>query len=101
MNILTLLPLIVVTAGIFLLIKLRFFFIIHPKRTASAIKRAVCGKNAFSTLCLSLAGTLGVGNIVGVAFGISVGGAGSVFGFSYPVFSLWCLSFRRPRLPRI
>ena len=31
------------------------------------------------SLCLALAGTLGVGNIVGVAIGIIVGGAGSVF----------------------
>lgn len=33
----------------------------------------------FGSLCLALAGTLGVGNISGVAAAISVGGAGAVF----------------------
>ncbi len=79
MNVLTFLPIIIVASGLFLLVKLRFFFILHPKRTFSYLTRAVRKKGAFSSLCLSLAGTLGVGNIVGVAYGISVGGAGSVF----------------------
>lgn len=36
-------------------------------------------KSPFGSLCLALAGTLGVGNISGVAAAISVGGAGAVF----------------------
>ncbi len=89
MNILNLLPIIVAASGLFLLIKLRFFFILHPKRTFSALKSATSNKGAFSSLCLSLAGTLGVGNIVGVAFGISVGGKGCVFWlFISSIFSL-------------
>ena len=89
MNILNLLPAIIVASGFFLLVKLRFFFIWHPKKTFSKLKAAVSSKGAFSSLCLSLAGTLGVGNIVGVAFGISVGGPGSVFWlFISSIFSL-------------
>ncbi len=89
MNILLFLPIIIVFSGLFLLVKLRFFFILHPLKTFGHLKRAVKKRGAFSSLCLSLAGTLGVGNIVGVAFGISVGGAGSVFWlFISSVFSL-------------
>ena len=36
-------------------------------------------KGAFRALAMSLAGTLGVGNVSGVALAISVGGAGAVF----------------------
>jgi AGCS family alanine or glycine:cation symporter len=53
------------------------------------LKRAILKKGAFQSLCLSLAGTLGIGNIIGVTFGISVGGAGSVFWlFLSSIFSL-------------
>ena len=44
------------------------------------IKKSGSGaQSPFRALCLALAGTLGVGNIVGVASAISVGGAGAVF----------------------
>ncbi len=79
MNILSLLPIITAASGFYLLVRLRFFFIIHPKKSFKTLVGALRGRGAFKSLCLSLAGTLGVGNIVGVAFGISVGGAGSVF----------------------
>ena len=79
MNFLTLLPILIVLTGSFLLVKLRFFFIFSPKKTLNCLRRALREKGALSALWLSLAGTLGVGNIVGVAFGIAVGGAGSVF----------------------
>lgn len=68
----------IVGVGIYFLIRLRFFFILHPIKT---VKKAFSGfdKKARRSLSLALAGTLGVGNIVGVAYGISVGGAGCVF----------------------
>lgn len=65
--------------GFYFLIKLRFFFVLHPIRT---VKKTFCegfDKKARRSLTLALAGTLGVGNIVGVAYGISVGGAGCLF----------------------
>lgn len=79
MSLLSFLPVLIILSGTFLLIKLRFFFLIRPIRT---LKFAFSGKNkkkSILSLILALAGTLGVGNISGVAIGIAVGGAGSVF----------------------
>ena len=79
MTILSFLPIIIAASGLFLLVKLRFFFILSPIKTFRALKDAIRRPRALTSLFLSLAGTLGVGNIVGVAFGISIGGPGSVF----------------------
>ena len=79
MYFLNLLPLFVTAVGTFFLVKLRFFFLAHPIRTVKRLKSAVSDKESRRALSLALAGTLGVGNIVGVAFGISVGGAGALF----------------------
>lgn len=73
------LPIIIALTGAYMLVKLRFFFIIHPIRAVRAIRRGMRGNGAFSSLCLALAGTLGVGNVLGVCVGLSVGGAGAVF----------------------
>ena len=75
------LPIMVVAAGGYFLLRLRAFFLLHPIRTlalAGAEYRKE-GKGAFFRLSLALAGTLGVGNVTGVAAGILIGGAGSVF----------------------
>ena len=74
-----LLPLIITVAGAFFLIRLRFFFIAHPLKVIGKIKNTVKDKSSRKALALALAGTLGVGNIVGVSYGISVGGEGSLF----------------------
>ena len=71
------LPCLLILLGIFFGIKLRFFYILHPIRTIKAILSNE--KGGFRSLSVALAGTLGVGNITGVAAGILVGGAGSVF----------------------
>ncbi len=73
------LPPMMLFVGGFFIVKLHFFFFIHPIRTLKFTFRGENTKNAISSLILALAGTLGVGNIVGVSFGIAVGGAGSVF----------------------
>ena len=73
------LPLFICAAGIYFMFKLRFFFILHPISTAKKSIRALKDKRALRSFSLALAGTLGVGNVFGVAFGIMVGGAGSVF----------------------
>lgn len=67
--------------GVFLAIRLKLF---KPSNILSAAKelRLDNGKNGISplsSLSVALAGTLGVGNIAGVAVAISVGGAGAVF----------------------
>ena len=73
------LPIILSAVGIYFLVKLRFFFIIHPLRTARKTLRAVKDKRVLRSMTLALAGTLGVGNVFGVAVGIIIGGAGSLF----------------------
>ncbi len=74
-----LLPLLTVGVGGYLLVFLRFFFIRHPLATARVLIRALKKKESRRSLSLALAGTLGVGNIFGVAAGIIIGGEGSVF----------------------
>ena len=73
-----LLPILITTFGVMILIKLRLFFILHPKRCLKKFIRALKSPEAKGALSLSLAGTLGVGNIVGIAYGISVCGEGIV-----------------------
>ena len=74
-----LLPVLVSFAGLFLLIKLRFFFILHPIKTLKEFSLGLKDREARRSLFLALAGTLGVGNIFGVAAGIMIGGEGSLF----------------------
>ena len=73
------LPIIICALGLFLLIKLRFFYIMHPRRIISAVIPSLKSRQSRESFFLALAGTLGVGNIFGVSLGIIVGGAGSVF----------------------
>ncbi|MBO5879741.1 MAG: sodium:alanine symporter family protein [Clostridia bacterium] len=77
MDFLNLLPILITAVGAYFLFKLRFFIFTNPKGIIKKLG-SDCVSSA-SSLSLALAGTLGVGNIVGVAVGISVGGAGSVF----------------------
>jgi AGCS family alanine or glycine:cation symporter len=79
MSILDFLPPLLFTVGGMLLFKLRFFFIRHPVRTGRRIMYIARDRETRHSLFLALAGTLGVGNIVGVAHGIIVGGVGSIF----------------------
>lgn len=74
-----LLPILVASVGLYLLIKLRFFFVLHPSKTMRGFVSALGDRGARRSFCLALAGTLGVGNIFGVAAGIMIGGAGSLF----------------------
>lgn len=70
-------------AGLFFLIRTRFFYILHPIRVVRSLfvpkNERTGGISPFRALCTALAGTLGVGNIVGVATAIAAGGAGAVF----------------------
>jgi len=73
------LPLLISAAGIYLIFKLRLFFILHPIRTLRLGRSAIGTPRELASFTLALAGTLGVGNVFGVAVGIMIGGAGSVF----------------------
>lgn len=73
------LAIILTAVGFYMLIKLRFFFVIHPVKTLKKIGKGLKKDGSFASLSLALAGTLGIGNIFGVALGLIIGGAGSVF----------------------
>ena len=76
-----LLPAVLLVAGLYLGWRIRFFYILHPIRTIRDIRDAagVGGVSPMRALSVALAGTLGVGNITGVATAIACGGAGAVF----------------------
>ena len=69
----------VTLVGGYMLFKLKFFFIRNPINCIRDFLRANRSRKCRRALFLALAGTLGVGNIFGVAAGIIYGGAGSVF----------------------
>lgn len=76
-----LLPLVIVGAGIYFTKYLDFFYLIRPARTVRLLfsKEQGGGVSPFRALSVSLAGTLGVGNIVGVAVALLMGGKGALF----------------------
>ena len=67
--------------GIFYILRLRGFFLLHPIRCTRLLftKSRTDGISPFKALTVALAGTLGVGNIVGVASALYLGGPGAVF----------------------
>ena len=69
----------VTAVGLYLLVRLRFFFLLHPIKTAREFLASLGDREARRSFFLALAGTLGVGNIFGVSAGIMIGGAGSLF----------------------
>lgn len=74
-------PVLLILSGIFYCIRLRFFYFVHPIRTLKCLfgKKRNGEVSPAKALCLALAGTLGVGNMVGVASAIALGGVGAVF----------------------
>lgn len=68
-------PLVIIVGGAFFTAYIRAFFIVRPIRLWSALRSGT----SFRALNLALAGTLGVGNIVGVVNAIRLGGEGAVF----------------------
>ena len=91
---LTILPIIILAAGIFMLFRLKGFFIVRPKSTYRGMLSGGTGENSpLRVLSVSLAGTIGVGNIVGVAVAISLGGIGSVFWMWISAFASMVLKY--------
>ena len=76
-----LIPPLLLLVGVFFLIYLKGYPWRTPKRMLSAFVGEKKGDrtSSFRAMMLALAGTLGVGNIVGVANAIAIGGAGAVF----------------------
>lgn len=67
-------------AGVYFTVKTKA---VQVRKFFCAIKTALCVDkslgSSFGAVCNSLSATIGTGNIAGVAFAISVGGAGAVF----------------------
>lgn len=73
-------PLALVLAGLFFTLRIGFTCASHPVRMLRGmLARSEGGTSPVRALTLALAGTLGVGNLVGVASAIYYGGPGAVF----------------------
>ena len=73
-------PVLLIIGGMFYSFKLKFFYLTKPKKLLSSFaSEKGSGASSFRALMLALAGTLGVGNIVGVSAAIYMGGFGAVF----------------------
>lgn len=87
------LPCILVFAGTVLGARLRFFHLLHPlsliKELAGEKKNRI---SSLKALCQALAGTLGVGNMAGVATAICAGGPGAMLWMW--VSALLCMSVK-------
>ncbi len=72
---------IILCGGAFFTFYLRGFFFLHPVKSARAMFRRSekSGISPLRALSASLSGVLGVGNIVGVAVALILGGAGALF----------------------
>lgn len=76
-----LMPALLLAGGVFFTVTLGRFFLLRPKRVLAGVSQAAKegGASPWRTLSVALAGTLGVGNITGVALAIYYGGPGAVF----------------------
>lgn len=74
-------PLMLICSGVFYGFETKFFYLRHPMvMVRSMLKKPdKDGISPLSAVTLALAGTLGVGNIVGVSSAIFLGGFGSIF----------------------
>ncbi len=74
-------PLVLMAAGIFFIVRLRAFPFLHPLRVIKTVlaRERRGGISPWRALSMALAGVLGVGNLVGVAAALSAGGAGAIF----------------------
>ena len=74
-------PIMLLASGVFFCFYLKWFFVRNPIKTFRLMlkREGGGGISPFRAVSLALAGTLGVGNIAGVASSIAIGGYGSVF----------------------
>lgn len=74
-------PVLLIFCGLFFAAKQKFFYILHPLKLCRCLGEASGeeGVSPFRALTVALAGTLGVGNMAGVATAITAGGAGALF----------------------
>ena len=75
-----LMPVLLLSAGVIFAVRLRGFYFLHPIRFVRTLAEAGegGGVSPFRALSQALAGTLGVGNMAGVATAIVAGGPGAI-----------------------
>ena len=90
-----LVPFMLIGIGVFFLFYLRFFFIIKPKKSFSLLFKKDRGEGVspFGAMTVALAGTLGVGNIIGVSGAMIMGGPGAVFWMIVSAFFAMVLKY--------
>ena len=91
-------PIVLMVMGIYFTVYLRGFHLFHPLRCLSVMLRprkdaSRRGVSPFRAVTLALAGTLGVGNLVGVAGAIACGGPGAVFWMLLSAFLAMLLKY--------
>ena len=91
-------PVALMATGIYFTVYLRGFHLLHPLRCLSVMlrprkKAEKRGVSPFRAVTLALAGTLGVGNLVGVAGAIAYGGPGAVFWMLLSAFLAMLLKY--------
>ena len=76
----TLVPIVLFLYSVFFFIRLRAHPMINPRLIVKSVfkKKEGNGVSPIKAVIFALAGTLGVGNILGVASAIALGGAGAV-----------------------
>ncbi len=73
-------PVMLILVGGYFLIRTKAFFIFNPKAFIRGLRYKKDGETSpIKAMTVALAGTLGVGNIVGIAGAVSLGGAGALF----------------------
>lgn len=77
--------------GLYFGFRLRFFPFLHPCRTGRVLLRG--GQDGVRPMLLALGGTVGVGNITGVALAIGTGGPGAVFWMWLCAFAAMLLKY--------
>lgn len=83
-TVLSLLPFLLIGGALFFCVSLRFFPFLHPLRTLRILfsrddEEGEAGASPFRAASVALAGTIGVGNIAGVALSLLYGGPGAIF----------------------
>lgn len=88
-------PWLLIAGGIFFLFYLKWFPFRRPGAVFAAMGRKPAGEGTspFRAVTLALAGTLGVGNIVGVAGAVMMGGAGAIFWMWVSAFAAMILKY--------
>ncbi len=87
-------PCVLVLVGLFFTLRVGVTCAVHPKKMLwGMLQKSGNGTSPLRALTLALAGTLGVGNLVGVASAIFYGGTGAVFWMWVSAFVAMALKY--------